>query len=72
MIRPLGEQFKHKGVLLKVVEYTGCSACKSCYFAGEDCEAEGVKKIIGECRKWERFKAPYWGEFGIIFKEVKK
>ena len=63
---PIGNEFKYRGVTLKVV-MADEPYCTGCYFNGEtiDCCHRSIRKIIGSCNAFNRSDLKY-----IIFKKV--
>ena len=64
MERKIGEVFESNGVRLRVEKES--SACKGCYFNGEDCQSDQILNITGNCGNDLRKD-----KMNVIFKEIK-
>ena len=64
MERKIGEVFECNGVRLRVEKES--SACKGCYFNGEDCQSDQILNITGNCLTDLRKD-----KMNVIFKEIK-
>ena len=63
MERKIGEVFESNGVRLRVEKES--SACKGCYFNGEDCQSDQILNITGNCVTDLRKD-----KMSVIFKEI--